>query len=380
MKDIRITKWADTLINFSLEAKKGQYAVIVGDIEGLPLIEACYEELIKKGVFVDVCISPRYFSEILLQNAPKDVLSTTSPAMQHAVSQCDLYLVIGSETNTKLLSNMDREKQALVSRARLPILESVMTRSAANELRWCYTHFPTPAAAQEADMGNREYEEFIYSLGYLNDKNPILKWKKLEKEQQKLIQYLEIKKMLHFTNQQGTDLKVDVSHMKWVNCCGKINFPDGEVYTGPNLKAENGGVNGIVRYSFPVLYRNVEVCDIELIFEKGAVVEARASKGQEFLRAMISQDPGAKFVGEIAIGTNSNMNRITKNILYDEKFGGTFHLALGKGYPETGNTNQSALHWDITFDLRNQGKIYADNELFYQNGKFLPQFGFGLLE
>lgn len=145
------------------------------------------------------------------------------------------------------------------------------------------------------------------------------------------------------------------------------------MYTGPKLDAPDGGVNGVARLSMPTLYRNTEVRDIELFFENGSVVAANASKGQDFLREMIAQDAGAKFVGEIAIGTNYHMQRITKNILFDEKFGGTFHLALGKGYPQTGNTNQSALHWDIIFDLRKEGYITADNELFYKNGRFLNE-------
>ena len=158
--------------------------------------------------------------------------------------------------------------------------------------------------------------------------------------------------------------------MKWVNCCGRINFPDGEVYTGPNLKAADGGVNGVVRYALPTIYRNVEVHDIEIVFKNGAVVEAKASKNEAFLYEMLAQDAGAKFVGEIAIGTNYRIKQGTKNILFDEKIGGTFHLALGKGYPETGNTNESALHWDMIFDLRKGGTIYADDELVVKDGIF----------
>ena len=158
--------------------------------------------------------------------------------------------------------------------------------------------------------------------------------------------------------------------MKWVNCCGMFNFPDGEVFTGPNLKAPDGGVNGIVRYSMPTIYRNVEVHDIELTFRNGAVVDVKASKNEAFLKEMIAQDSGAKFVGEIAIGTNFRIQKCTKNILFDEKIGGTFHLALGKGYPETGNANESALHWDMIFDLREGGTIHADGELVEENGHF----------
>jgi len=373
MRDIRVDRWADVLVHYSLQAKRGQYAIITGDLGAMPLMEACYEKMIEAGVHVDVMLSPYDWKEILLAKGDSDQLTFTSPALLHAVERCDIYLGIGSESNAKLLANADTSKQALHSKARQPILNSLLGRAAEKKARWAYTHFPTPAAAQEADMGTREYEEFIFSLGHLNCENPIEKWREIEIKQQKLVDYLNGKKMLHFKNDQGTDLHVNVDGMKWVNCCGKINFPDGEVYTGPNLKAKDGGVNGVARYSLPTLYRSVEVRDIELTFEKGEVVKSNASKGEKFLHEMIKQDEGARFVGEIAIGTNPNMNRITKNILFDEKFGGTFHLALGKGYPQTGNTNQSALHWDMIFDLRNNGKVFADGELIVENGQFVSK-------
>lgn len=370
MRDIRVNRWADVLVNYSLQAKKGQHAVIVGELEALPLIEACYEKFIQAGAIVEVLISSSAFKEILFLNASDEQLKTPPPISTFIAENCDIYLGIGAESNSKLLGNMDPKKQTLVSQARQPFLEGILNRSAKGEMRWVYTHFPTPAAAQDAEMGTKEYEEFIFQLGGLNEEDPVHYWKEMEKKQQKIIDYLSDKQELHFQNMMGTDLRVNVSEMKWVNCCGKINFPDGEVYTGPNLKASDGGVNGVVRLSFPTLYRNTEVHDIELTFEKGEVVEAKASKGEAFLHEMIAQDPGAKFVGEIAIGTNDQMDRITKNILFDEKFGGTFHLALGKGYPQTGNTNLSALHWDIIFDLRDRGTITADGEVFYENGQF----------
>lgn len=380
MRDIYIDKWAKTLIHFSLEAKPRQTAVLSGDIAALPLIEACYEQLMKVGVFVEVFISPKYFSEIQLKYASDEVIEKTAPGFLHALENADLCILIDSDSNTKMLMNVDPDKLALSSKSMEPLIKALMDRAAEKKMRWVYTHYPTPAAAQESDMGTLEYRDFIYSLCYLNDPDPIKQWAIIEEKQQKLIDYLETKHELHFKNKVGTDLKVNISGMKWVNCCGKINFPDGEVYTGPNLKAKDGGVNGIVRYSFPVIYRYVEVQDIELVFENGAVVQANASKGQDFLRKVISQDEGARFVGEIAIGTNPNMNRITKNILFDEKFGGTFHLALGRGYPQTGNTNQSAHHWDITFDLRDGGTIMADGDLVLEDGKFIPELNFDLLK
>jgi aminopeptidase len=190
--------------------------------------------------------------------------------------------------------------------------------------------------------------------------------------------YLQGKKELRFRagdlSGGGTDLTVNVEGMTWINCCGKENFPDGEVFTGPNLDAPDGGVNGVVRYSFPAVHNGREVHDIELTFEKGRVVDAKASKGLDFLTAMLDQDDRARYLGEIAIGTNYQIQRYTKNTLFDEKIGGTFHAAVGSGYPETGNTNSSGLHWDMVCDLREPaggGTIEADGEVFSRDGRFV---------
>lgn len=371
MRDSRLDKWAEVLVHYSLAAKQGQTAFLLGDMESYPLVEAAYEKLILAGVKVECMILPKAFTEFLLKHGSDEQIAFTPFARLAGVQMSDFYLYIGANSNSKMLSQIHPKKQSLSAAGYKPILDSVLGRSAENKLHWCFTMFPTPSGAQDAEMGTRAYEEFVFNAGFLNEEDPIEVWKALEKKQAQLIQFLETKKVLKFRNYQGTDLTVNIAGMKWVNCCGRINFPDGEVYTGPNLQAGDGGVNGIVRFSLPTIYRNVEVHDVELVFKNGAVTEARASKNEAFLHEMIGQDAGAKFVGEIAIGTNFKLQKCTKNILFDEKLGGTFHLALGKGYPETGNTNESALHWDLIFDLRPGGMIYADDELISKDGKLM---------
>lgn len=370
MRDQRINKWAEVLVTFSLSVKKNQTVLLLGDPEAMPLIEAAYEKLILAGAKVELIVLQRALSEFLLKNGSDEQITFTPQARLAGVQAYDYYLYIGANSNSKMLSQIDPKKQSLAAAGIKPIVDTILKRSANGEMGWCYTLYPSPAAAQDAEMGNIDYENFILDAGFLQDASPVDSWRSLENKQADLIRFLETKKELRFQNCQGTDLRVNIETMKWVNCCGRINFPDGEVYTGPNLKAADGGVNGVVRYSLPTIYRNVEIHDIELVFKNGAVTHAEASKNEAFLLEMISQDPGAKFVGEIAIGTNYRIQKCTKNILYDEKTGGTFHLALGKGYPETGNTNESALHWDIIFDLRKGGSIHADDELVVKDGKF----------
>jgi len=373
MRDQRLDRWADVLVNYSLEAKKGQHAVLVGDPVALPLIDACYEKMIQAGANIECFIQSVAWKETLFRNGTQDQLSMTPSIWHYAVQHCDLYLNIPASNNAKALSNVPPKKQACAAQGYKPILETILGRAAEGKLRWCRTFFPTPAAAQESDMGTTEYEEFVLNAGFLNEENPTQHWVRLAREQELLVSFLDTRKTLRFVNDQGTDLTVDVEGMRWINCCGKRNFPDGEVFSGPNLEAADGGVNGTVRYSFATIYQSVEVQDIELVFEKGAVVKAKAGKNGEFLKAMIQQDAGAKFVGEIAIGTNYHVQTGTKNILFDEKIGGTFHMALGKGYPETGNRNESGLHWDLVCDMRQGGKIFADGQIISENGRFLNQ-------
>lgn len=371
MRDQRIDKWADVLVNYSLETKKGQHAIIVGDPIAMPLIDACYEKLILAGATVECFVQSGAWKEIFFKHASSDQLSFTPPTWLHAVQNCDLYLNISSSTNAKSLANVPVKKQLLTSQGSKPILETVLGRASEGKLKWCLTYYPTSSSAQDSEMGTLEYEEFVLNAGHLNEINPVEYWTHLAIQQDYLVKFLNEKKELRFINDQGTDLTVNIDGMRWINCCGKRNFPDGEVFTGPNLSAPDGGVNGEAFYAFPTVFRGVEVQDIKLIFEKGAVVEAKAGKNEDFLKAMIHQDPGAKYLGEVAIATNYNIRQGTKNILFDEKIGGTFHTALGKGYPETGNCNDSALHWDLICNLRQGGKILADGQVISENGSFL---------
>ena len=219
-------------------------------------------------------------------------------------------------------------------------------------------------------MSLRQYADFVFAAGYLDQEDSVAQWQRIKQRQQQVTDYLNGKKLVHF-QAEGTDLQVNVEGMKWINCCGEANFPDGEVFTGPNLEAPDGGVNGVVRYSFPAVHHGREVHDIELTFERGRIVEAVASKNQDFLLAMLDQDPGARRLGEIAIGTNYHITEYSKNTLFDEKIGGTFHAAVGEGYPETGNHNKSGLHWDMVCDLRDNGTITVDGEVISKNGRFV---------
>ena len=366
MRDSRLNKMAQVIVNYSLEVKEDDLVWMVGEMGGLPLFEALYEELIKCGAQVFSTFHPAGWDELFFKYASDRQLEKTCPFALSNASICNKRIRVEGMTNTRALCNVDPKKQALRSLAYKPLLEKTMERSAKGDLDWVVTLCPTEALAQEGEMGLLEYADFVYGAAHLDEADPVASWKAQEKQQELMVQYLEKKKELHFKTAAGTDLRVNIEGMRWKNSCGKRNFPDGEVFTGP----KEGGVEGIVRYTYPAIYHGTVVEDVELVFEKGKVVKATASKNEEFLRAMIDQDEGASSLGEIAIGTNYRIEKFTKNILFDEKIGGTFHAALGAGYPETGNTNKSALHWDMICDLREGGTIEADGEVISKDGVF----------
>ncbi len=364
------SKWADVLINYCLDVKPREYLGIIATPEAMPLIEAVYAQALLKGAYIDILLQPNDLKEFFFTHASDDQLTTTPKLWNFLAQNADKYLIIHSHSNTRALSQIAPERHALYSKGYRPILDTVLGRSHEGSLQWCLTQYPSPSLAQEANMSTSDYTAMTIQAGFLDHPDPIASWKKQAEWQEMLKEYLSNVKILRFVNEEGTDLEVDVASMQWVNCAGGSNFPDGEVFTGPNLMSPTGGVNGTVSVSFPTIYKNVEVRGINLVFEKGKVVKATSETNEAFLHTMINQDKGASYVGEIAIGTNWAIQRGTTNILFDEKIGGTFHLALGKGYPETGNSNMSALHWDLVTDLRASGRIYADGKLIFEKGRF----------
>ena len=242
----------------------------------------------------------------------------------------------------------------------------MLKRSAEGDLNWVIADFPTNALAQEANMSLDEYTEFLIKACYLHLDNPIEKWKEINAFQQKIADFLNTKSKIRLVGEK-TDITFNVAGRTWKSCAGECNFPDGEVYTSPI----EDSANGQIYFDFPQIYRGNEAQKVLLTLKDGKVIEAKAEKGEEFLNDMLNMDEGARFVGEIAIGTNDMVQDVTGNILFDEKIGGSIHMAVGASYPDTGGKNVSGLHWDLIKNMKNGGQIYADDELIYENGKFL---------
>lgn len=380
MRDPRIEKLAQVLVHYSTQVQPGQLVRIMGDPVAMPLLEAVYEQVVQAGAHPVFRCVPGSLQDLFFEYASEEQLRYVSALSLEEINTIDVSIGLWADTNTKNLSRVDPKKQGIASASRRPVMDIFMKRSAAandpqahpgvKPLRWVGTQYPTEASAQDAEMSLRQYADFVFAAGYLDQEDSVAQWQRIKQRQQQVTDYLNGKKLVHF-QAEGTDLQVNVEGMKWINCCGEANFPDGEVFTGPNLESPDGGVNGVVRYSFPAVHHGREVHDIELTFERGRVVRAVASKNQDFLLAMLDQDPGARRLGEIAIGTNYHITEYSKNTLFDEKIGGTFHAAVGEGYPETGNHNKSGLHWDMVCDLRDNGTITVDGEVISKNGRFV---------
>lgn len=366
MADPRIDKLADVIIDYSLGIKEGDFFVINSPPIAAPLVEALYVRALRKGANPITAISLPNTQELYLRNATDAQLQWVSPVQRLIYEQADATFAILADTNTKSLTTVDPARQMLRQRANTDLVETYMNRAAAGALRWSLTLYPTEAYAQDAEMSLAEYAEFVYGAGLLHEPDPVAAWKRQGAEQQRLIDWLRGKDHVHLVGPE-TDLTLSITGRTFLNADGSRNFPDGEIFTGPVEES----VNGHIHFTYPANLGGREITDIRLTFEHGVVTKATAAQGQEYLNTLLDTDAGARRVGEFAFGTNYGIQRFTKNILFDEKIGGTIHMALGRSYPETGGHNQSAIHTDIVCDLRQGAEITVDGQLFAKDGKFV---------
>lgn len=369
MTDSRIVKLANVLVNYSADVQQGDLVRLVGSPLSEPLLMELYRACLQAGAHPYVLMQPEASGELMFTYGSDEQISYQSPIVQHEIETIDVTISLWGSENTKALSRFGPDKLAKKSQARKNYMETFLKRSATGDLRWTGSQFPCQASAQDAEMSLRQYEDFVFKAGLLHLDDPLAAWKELSMRQERLVDFLNGKREIRFVTPQGTDLTLNVEDRLWLNSDGKKNFPDGEVFTGP----VESQTQGVVCYSFPAVHGGRESDGIQLTFESGKVVDAKASKGEQFLIDMLDQDAGARILGEIAIGTNYSITEYTKNTLFDEKIGGTFHAAVGASYPETGGRNESGLHWDMVCDLRQGGQIFVDGELISENGRFLNE-------
>lgn len=365
MPDSRIEKWADALVRFCLDIRPGDLVLVRSTPEAAPLVREVYRRALQAGGHVTPAIALPGLEEIFYANANDDQLGHAPPVEELYAARYDCLLNISAASNTQALSAVDPARLRRAGQARGALLQTRMARSAAGEMRWCSTLYPTEAYAQDAAMSLADYEAFVFDACRLNEPDPIAAWLEQRDSQQRLIDWLTPRDRVHIVG-PDIDITMSIKGRTWANSYGLRNFPSGEIFTGPI----EDSAEGTIRFTYPASVNGRQVEDIRLWFEQGKVVRATAAKNEDFLRAMLDSDAGARYLGELGIGANFGIQRFTGSILFDEKIGGTTHLAVGRSYPETGGVNQSAIHWDMVADLRRGGEIRVDGEPFMVDGRF----------
>jgi aminopeptidase len=369
MTDLRIEKLAHLLVNYSVAVRPGDRVMLDGDTLAEPLLKEVYAKVLQAGGHPLVMARIPGADELLFRYASDEQLKHVPEPLKLAMQTYDVRISILAEENTRALSSVDPAKQVLRAQSRMELMKTFLQRAAAGELRWTLTMFPNNACAQDAEMSLTEYEDFVYGACLPDMEDPVGYWQRFSAWQQKIVDWLKGRERVHVTGPE-TDLHLSIAGRIFQNCDGHENMPDGEVFTGP----VEDSVEGHVYFSYPAIYRGREVTGVRLWFEGGRVVKASADKNEDFLLKTLDTDEGSRRVGEFAIGTNEGITRFTREILFDEKIGGSFHMALGAGYPETGSKNESAIHWDMICDLRGGGEIRVDDELLYKDGRFVIEF------
>jgi aminopeptidase len=366
MPDSRLERLADVLVGYSAGVREGDLVLISAPVLAGELVQEIYARVIDAGAHPVSRISIEGLTETLVEHGSTTQLEWLNPIRMAEVETADVHVAIQADWNTRSLSRADPARMAGLNRSLEAIRARYLERAAAGEFRWVLTAFPCQAAAQDAEMSLPEYEDFVYAAGLLDDGDPVERWQAFAVELERIAAFLGERQELRVVA-DGTDLRLGIAGRSWMPASGHENLPDGEVFTGPIETS----VEGTIHFTYPAVFQRREVYDVRLRFEQGEVVEATAARGEDFLRQMVGLDDGARRAGEFAFGLNDAIGTFTRNILFDEKIGGTVHLALGQSYPETGGVNRSALHWDMICDLRRGGEVYADGELVYKDGAFI---------
>ena len=367
MRDPRYDRLAELVLDHSLRLQAGEVLRIEGDAAAAaPLVVPLHREATKRGAHAYTALELGGLKEVLVEHGSDEQLDFVSPIELREMDAIDASITIWSESNTRSFTRADTDRRQRQLTAQRQVAIRRRDRIASGEHRWCGTLSPTEGHAQDADMSLEDYEDFVFRACHVLDDDPVEHWRQVGERLQARAEELRSVRELRIVG-EDTDLTAVVDGRTWRAAYGRQNVPDGEVYTSP----VETGVNGTIRFGFPAVFGGREIDDARLVVENGRVIAAEAAGGEEYLRSLLEIDEGANGVGEIAFGLNYEIDRFTRNILFDEKIGGTMHLALGMGFEALGGQNRSALHLDLICDLRREGEVYADGELVWRNGRFL---------
>jgi aminopeptidase len=369
MADPRLARLGELIVGYSLGLQAGKVFRIDTPAAGLPLAVELYRAGLRAGALPYANVELEELPEILVREGSEEQLDFVPPAAMGEVEMIDAIATIWAEANTRALTGAEPERHQRLIAATRALTNRRWERISAGELSWSGVLCPTAAHAQDAEMSVADYESFVFRACHVEEEgDAVAHWQSTSADLNARAEQLGRVRELRIVG-PDTDLRLVVEGRQWEAADGRHNMPDGEVYTSP-VETET---EGEIRFSFPALFQGREVDDIRLRFEDGVVVSTEAARGEEFLDALLGLDDGARRLGEVAFGMNYEIDRFTKNILFDEKIGGTMHVALGSAFKELGGVNDSALHWDLVCDLRTEGEVYADGELVWRAGRFLEE-------
>jgi aminopeptidase len=371
MSDPRVAKLGDLLVNYSLGLGPGELLRIDAGTVASPLVTEAYRSALRAGANPRTRIELEGLDVISVGESTDEQLVFVSEIDRFEVEQVDAVMTIWADRNTRALTQADPQRVSRRIASRRELTKRFWERLDAGEAKWVGTRFPTEAHAQDAEMSLSEYEDFVYAACHVREhEDPVAHWTAVSRELNARARELETFRELRIVG-PDTDLRVNVEGRSWLAADGKLNMPDGEIFTSP-VETET---EGEIRFSFPAIFHGRGVEDVRLRFEGGRVVDAEAKTANDYLHSLLDMDEGSRILGEVALGLNYEIDRFTRDILFDEKIGGTLHLALGSSFKKLGGENDSGLHWDMICDLRDEGEVYADGELVWKAGRFLHEPG-----
>jgi aminopeptidase len=371
MSDPRVAKLADLLVNYSLELQPGQLVRVDGGMVAAPLVTELYRYALKAGAHPRTRLEVEGLDVIAVGESSEQQLTFVSEIDRFEIETLDALITIWADKNTRSLSQADPRRLSKRIASRRELTDRYWDRMDEGAARWVGTRFPTDAHAQDAEMSLAEYEDVVYGACHVqDDEDPVAHWQRVSGELNTRARELETFREIRIVG-PDTDLRLGVDGRAWLAADGKLNMPDGEIFTSP-VETET---EGEIRFSFPAIFPGRGVEDVRLRFEGGRVVQAEAAAGEDYLQSLLDMDEGARILGEVAFGLNYEIDRFMHDILFDEKIGGTMHLALGSSFKKLGGRNDSGLHWDMICDLRAEGEVYADGELMWKAGQFLHEPG-----
>lgn len=368
---VDINKLADIVVDYSAKVRSGDRVVIHYEPLAECLAQAVRDKVLDRGGRPMFYTGPPGTEEAFLTLASDAELNRMDPLGAWLMENSDARIVLRAPANTRALSAIPPDRIARRDRANSPISKCFMERQAdldeAKRLRWIITELPTEARAQDAGISLREFEQRFSRAAMLHLNDPAASWQGVYNWQETLLEWLNAgRKQAHILG-PSIDVWLSIEGRTWINGGGQHNFPDGEVFTGP----VEDSAEGWLRAASPIFYNGNAVYGAFLRFEKGRVVEATAESGQDFLIKTLDTDEGSRFLGEWGVGTNASVEELCGSILLDEKKEKTVHLTPGRGYPDSGSKNQSAIHWDMIIPAGEGTTITIDEEVIYRDGLFL---------